>query len=167
MKPPVFYASGIHLRPESSGDIEILDAFLLEVYQCLMFSSNPSCQYLELRPLQWNWRQFCLGGSRCFKEVFSKCSFGLVSWDWSLGQSCLCPSFACPMCYKIQAQGGSSSSVHLAGATNFFSWNVHLQVSWIIPYLKKLDGTSAVFQLPLCSCLCKTVWNADKLDCLH
>lgn len=120
MKPPVFYASGIHLRPESSGDIEILDAFLLEVYQCLMFSSNPSCQYLELRPLQWNWRQFCLGGSRCFKEVFSKCSFGLVSWDWSLGQSCLCPSFACPMCYKIQAQGGSSSSVHLAGATNFF-----------------------------------------------
>lgn len=28
--------------------------------------------------------------------------------------------FACPVCYKIQAQGGSSSSVHLAGAANIF-----------------------------------------------
>lgn len=28
--------------------------------------------------------------------------------------------FASPMCYKIQAQGGSSSSVCSAGATNIF-----------------------------------------------
>lgn len=113
-----------------------------------------------------NWRQFCLRGSRCFKGVvLSECSSGLVSWAWSLAYGIF---FACPMCYKIQAQGGGSSSVHLAGATVIFfpeelickfSQSFHTwKTSWNSGCNSKL--------LYLCHFLCKAIWNVDQLDCV-
>lgn len=122
---------------------------------------------------------FCLGGSRRFKQiVFSECCSGLVSWKWSLGQSCLwyllgdyffcMPHVLQNTSTRWQFKFSASSSAHLAGATTIFSWRVNRQVSWIISHLKNwLDFGCLSKMLYLCYCLCKTIWNVDKLDYVH
>lgn len=91
----------------------------IDVYQCnASFLQSHFANALNSIPYS-GIKECWLGGFTGFKEVvFSEYNsdFQLKVKTWSALLVILL--FVCPMCYRMQAQGGTSSSMHLAGATN-------------------------------------------------
>lgn len=118
MKPPAFYAADMlwGQNPVPTWKYQMhfywCISVMLVFFKPILSMPWTSSFVVELKTVQ-TWKVHRFHGS-CFQWIFS--DFQLTMEPWSALLMILL--FACPMCYRMQAQGGTSSSVHLAGATS-------------------------------------------------
>lgn len=154
MKPPAVYAADMlwGQNPMTIWKYQMHFYWMLVFFKPILSMPWTSSLLVELKTVL-TWRIHRFHGSY-FQWIFS--DFQLRMEPWSAWLMTLL--FACPMCYRMQAQGGTSSSVHLAGATSVcfpeeLTCKCHesfqiSKIAWNFGCLSK--------PLPLGHCLCKT-----------